>query len=243
MTKDEAIKLKKFCKKIDINIEDLELLKTALTHRSYLNEYRKGNIGHNERLEFLGDAVLELLVSRYLFDNYADKPEGELTSFRAATVRTESLYEESKRLRFGDYIFMSKGEDRTGGRSRPYILANTFEAIIGCIYLDQGLNATKKFLVKELFYKIAKIVEQRLDIDSKSKLQEISQEILKETPIYEVISSTGPDHAKVFTTKVLIKEKDFGHGKGISKQEAEQNAASSSLNNWKKLIAKYFSID
>ncbi|MFC1780089.1 ribonuclease III [Patescibacteria group bacterium] len=243
MTKDEAIKLKEFYKMINIKIKNLELLKMALTHRSFLNEYKRGNIEHNERLEFLGDAVLELLVSRYLFDNYPDKPEGELTSFRAATVRTESLYEEAKRLNFGKYIFMSKGEDRTGGRSRPYILANTFEAIVGCIYLDQGLTATKKFLEKELFYKIANIVDQRLDIDNKSKLQEIAQEVLKETPTYEVLSSTGPDHSKIFKIKVLIKEKDFGHGKGASKQDAEQNAASSGLCNWKKLIAKHFGID
>lgn len=243
MTKDEATKLKQFCKKIGVKIKNLELFKTALTHRSFLNENRKVTIEHNERLEFLGDAVLELLVSRYLFENYPPKSEGELTSFRAATVRTESLFEEAKKLDLGKYIFMSKGEEKTGGRERPYILANTFEAIIGAIFLDQGIAVTRKFLAKYLYYKIAKIIQNRLDIDNKSKLQEISQEILKETPVYEILKSTGPDHEKKFTTRVIIKEKDFGHGIGQSKQVAEQNAARSALENWKFLIAKYFNLD
>lgn len=243
MTKDEAKKLKEFSRKIKVKIKDLELLKTALTHRSYINEYKKGRLEHNERLEFLGDAVLEVLVSKHLFDNYPNRNEGDLTSFRAAIVRTESLYEESKKLNIGKYIFMSKGEEKTGGRERPYILANTFEAIIGAIYLDQGLTITRKFLERDLYYKIPEIIENRLDIDNKSKLQEISQEILRETPTYEILKSIGPDHAKKFTTRVLIKEKDFGHGKGASKQESEQDAAKSALENWKELIAKYFDID
>ena len=243
MTKEDAQKLKKFCKVIDVNIKNLELLKTALTHRSYLNEHRRTHLGHNERLEFLGDAVLELLVSKHLYDKYPIKTEGELTSFRAATVRTESLCEEAKKLHYGKHIFMSKGEEQTGGRERPYILANTFEAVVGAIYLDQGIAATYKFLRRVLFYKIPNIIKKRLDIDNKSKLQEISQEILKETPTYKILSSEGPDHAKKFTTQVLLKDKDFGHGKGMSKQQAEQNAAQSALKNWKSLIAKYFGID
>ncbi|MDD3647605.1 MAG: ribonuclease III [Candidatus Dojkabacteria bacterium] len=243
MTKSDAEKLKGFCKIIRIDISDLELLKVALTHRSFVNEYRKGKLEHNEKLEFLGDAVLELLVSKYLFDNYPAKAEGELTSFRAATVRTESLFEESERLGYGKFLFMSKGEENTGGRTRPYILANTFEAIIGAIYLDKGLEVVRKFLKRELFYKIPEIVEKRLDIDSKSKLQEISQEVVKETPVYEVVDATGPDHAKKFTARVLIKAKDFGKGSGLSKQEAEQNAAESAIKNWKELLAKYFDID
>jgi len=243
MTKLEANRLKKFCSMINIEFKDLELLKVALTHRSYCNEFKKGKIQHNERLEFLGDAALELLVSRYLFSRYTKRAEGELTSFRAATVRTESLSDEAKKLSIGEYIFMSRGEERTGGRNRPYILANTFEAIVGALYLDQGLQPTDKFLKRVLFYKISDIVKNRLDIDNKSKLQEISQEILKDTPVYEIVRSVGPDHAKVFTVKVLIKQKNFGTGKGQNKQEAEQNAASEALNNWKKHIAKYFGID
>lgn len=243
MTKKETEKLKEFCNNLKVKIKDLEILKIALTHRSYINEHKRGNLTHNERLEFLGDAVLELLISIYLYDKYPKRTEGDLTSFRAAIVRTQSLYEESKRLKFGDFIFMSKGEEQTGGRERPYILANTFEAILGAIYIDQGTPIVKKFLERELFYKMPDIVEKRLDIDNKSKLQEIAQEILREAPIYEILDSIGPDHAKTFTSKVLIKEKDFGHGKGLSKQEAEQNAAKDALENWKSLIAKHFGID
>ncbi|MBN2015756.1 ribonuclease III [Candidatus Dojkabacteria bacterium] len=243
MTKKEASRLKVLSKRLKVSVKDLELLKKALTHRSFVNEYKKGGIEHNERLEFLGDAVLELLVSKYLFETYPDRTEGDLTSFRAATVRTESLSEEAKKLEIGDYIYMSKGEEQTGGRKRPYILANTFEAVLGAMYLDQGLPVVQKFLARELFYKISEIVDKRLDIDSKSKLQEISQEILRETPIYEIIRTTGPDHAKIFTAKVLIKDKDFGQGKGASKQEAHQNAATNALDNWKDLIAEHFGID
>lgn len=245
MTKNDADKLRKFSEIIKIKVKNFELLKTSLTHKSYINEHKKERIHleHNERLEFLGDAVLELLVSRYLYENYPSRAEGELTSFRAATVRTESLFHEALKLNIGKYIYMSKGEEQTGGRKRPYILANTFEAIIGCIYLDQNLNIVNKFLEKELFYKIPKIVKKRLYIDNKSKLQEISQEILRETPIYQVVDSEGPDHKKVFTSKVVIKNKDFGTGKGPNKQEAEQNAALKALDCWKKLIAEYFGID
>ncbi|MBU0976773.1 ribonuclease III [Patescibacteria group bacterium] len=243
MTKSEAEKLKKFCQITKITVKKLELLKVALTHRSYVNEHRTGRPEHNEKLEFLGDAVLELLVSRHLFDNYPDKAEGELTSFRAATVRTESLFEEAQRLNYGRFIFMSKGEENTGGRERPYILANTFEAVIGAVYLDLGLDVVKKFLKRELFYKIPEIVEKRLDIDGKSKLQEISQEVVKETPQYEVLEAAGPDHAKEFTARVLVKGKDFGKGTGNSKQDAEQKAAENAIKNWKELIAEYFNID
>ncbi len=243
MKKSKPDKLKKFCDEIGYKIKNPKLLKTALTHRSYLNEHRKKNIEHNERFEFLGDAVLELIVSKYLFDNYPNRTEGDLTSFRAALVRTQSLYEEAKRLNYGKYIFMSKGEEQTGGRERPYILANTFESVIGALYLDQGVSVVRKFLKKNLFYKIPEIVDKRLDIDSKSKLQEIAQEMIKETPIYEILNSKGPDHEKIFTSKVMIKNKDFGHGKGSSKQEAEQNAAQNALDNWKSLIAEHFGID
>ena len=243
MTKKETKHLKTFCKQIRVSIIDLDLLKIALTHRSYINENRKTDLKHNERLEFLGDAVLELLVSQHLFKTYPGKDEGELTSFRAATVRTESLYEEAKKLKMGDYIYMSKGEEQTGGRTRPYILANTFEAVTGAIYIDRGLAETEKFLKRDLYYKIPEIIEKRLDIDSKSKLQEVAQEILKETPTYKIIDSTGPDHAKHFISQVQLKTKPFGKGKGLNKQEAEQNAAEDALTNWKELVSTYFGID
>lgn len=242
MPRDESELLLDLCKRLRIEFTNISLLKKALIHRSYLNEHPKLR-EHNERLEFLGDAVIELLVSKYLFKHYPDRPEGELTSFRAATVRTESLSDEAKRLELGKYLFMSKGEEKTGGRTRSYILANTFEAVVGAIYLDQGLTKTEKFLRRVLYGKITEIVDNRLDIDAKSKVQEIAQEVLRETPTYEVISAEGPDHAKTFTTKILIKEKDFGHGTGTTKQEAEQNAAQSAIDHWKELIAQHFGID
>lgn len=243
MNAREIRKLEDFCRIIDVEFKNLDLLKEALTHRSYLNEKLRKKLQNNEKLEFLGDAVLELLVSKFLFDQYPNKNEGELTSFRAATVRTESLYEEAERLNFGKYLYMSKGEENTGGRKRPYILANAFEAILGAIYLDNGIQKSRRFLKRELFYKINKIVENRLDIDNKSKLQELSQDILKETPAYKVIKSSGPDHDKKFTTKVQIRSKVFGQGSGKSKQAAEQKAADSALKNWKKYSSKYFGID
>jgi len=239
----EKLNIEQVSNILGIEFKDYNLIKTALTHRSYLNEYKNKNLKHNERLEFLGDAVLELIVSRHLYSKHPNMAEGELTSFRSAIVRTESLAEEMLKLNIGEYIFMSKGEEQTGGKTRPYILANTFEAITGAIYLDAGLTVTEKFLNKFLFYKIPKIIRNRLDIDSKSHLQEISQEVLKETPQYEIIKAEGPDHSKSFTSKVLLKDKDFGHGIGASKQEAEQKAAKQALKNWKEKISEYFNID
>lgn len=243
LKEDEKERLEEFCDHTGIKLDDLSLLKVALTHRSYINEKGNNYSEHNERLEFLGDAVLELLVSKYLFDQYPDKPEGELTSFRAATVRTESLASEAQRLGYGQFLYMSKGEARTGGRTRPYILANTFESVVGALYLDQGIKVVKKFLEKELFYKIDEIVVKRLDIDSKSKLQELAQEILRDTPVYEIVDSTGPDHLKIFKSQVKIKGEVFGTGKGSSKQQSEQNAATNALENWKELLAEHFYID
>lgn len=228
-----------FMTKIGVTFSNTDLLREALTHRSYLNESEEKGIDHNERLEFLGDAVLELITTEYLFELYPDRPEGELTSFRAALVRTESLATEAKSLNYGDFILMSKGEEATGGRKRQYILANTFEAVLGAIYLDQGLPVCRTFLERVLLPKTAEIVEKRLDIDPKSKLQEIAQEELRHTPSYSLIFEEGPDHDKIFTMAVVINDSQFGEGKGKSKQEAEQNAANSALANWAKLVEKY----
>ncbi len=236
---EEVTKLKTVADRLELNFQNLDLLKEALTHRSYLNEMRSSSLQHNERLEFLGDAVLELLSTKFLFTKYPDRPEGDLTSFRAALVRTESLAEASISLGFGDDIYMSKGEAATGGRTRPYILANTFEAVLGAIFLDQGLDACQKLLDRIILPKIDAIVADRLDIDSKSKLQEIAQEMLKHTPTYQVISESGPDHDKVFTMSVMIGKESFGKGEGKSKQEAEQNAAQAALTNWDELYQKY----
>lgn len=225
--------------KIKVNFRNPELLKQALTHRSFINEVREAKPHHNEKLEFLGDAVLELLVTQKLYDEYPERSEGELTSFRAATVKTESLAESAAEISLGEYILMSRGEESTGGRRRPYILANTFEALIGAIYLDLGLSTANNFLEEFLFKKIPTIVEQRLDIDNKSRLQEISQDQLNITPVYEFVSAVGPDHNKTFTMAVYINGKKFGVGKGKSKQEAEQQAANDAVNNWESLIKDY----
>jgi ribonuclease III len=204
--------------------KNIEFFKEAFTHRSYGKD-------HNERLEFLGDAVLELVVTELLFDQYKDMSEGELTSFRAALVRTQSLSDEALRLNLGDLIRMSKGEEMTGGRARQYILADVFEALIGAIYLDRGYETAKKFIRDNLYYKINEIVKSRSDIDSKSKLQELSQEKFKETPYYKVIKEEGPDHDKTFTVVVVIGEKEYSLGEGKSKQTAEQEAAAKTLEN------------
>ncbi len=213
---------------IGISFNNPLLLKTALTHCSYINEHKSTN-EHNERLEFLGDAVLELIVSDYLFREYPKRPEGELTSFRAALVRTESLAHTAKELNIGKYLLLSKGEERTGGREKEYLLANAYEAIIGAIYLDQGYSESKHFVLNSLTGKLSNIIKKRLDIDSKTKIQEISQEKYKITPVYEVISEVGPDHEKTFTVVVKIDEKIIGEGIGPSKQKAEEMAAAEGL--------------
>ena len=226
-------------KKLNYEIKD-ELLTEALTHRSYINELKDPSIHHNERLEFMGDAVLELVVTEFLFNKYPEEPEGVLTSYRAALVKTESSAEESRRLGIGEHILMSKGEEQTGGRDRTYILANTFEAIIGALYLSTGYEDCVKFINENICYKIDKIAENRSDIDAKSRLQEMSQERTKITPIYELLGASGPDHDKYFDMKVNIGEFEFGRGSGKSKQEAQQKAAEQALENWENLYRKYF---
>jgi len=216
--------LKEISKNLELgDIKDYKIFEEAFTHRSYSRN-------HNERLEFLGDAVLELVITELLFQDYPDKTEGELTSFRAAIVKTESLSDEATRLKLGEYINMSRGEEATGGRSRQYILADIFESLIGAIYIDMGYESAKKFIIKNLYYKMADIVEKRLDIDAKSRLQEYIQEKFKETPYYKVIREEGPDHDKVFTVITVIGEKEYETGSGKSKQIAEQVAARETLN-------------
>jgi len=225
-------------KKLGITFKDKDLLTTALTHRSYLNENYDTHLSNNERLEFLGDAVLELITTEYLFKTYPERAEGELTSFRSALVKTASLSETAFELTIGDYIYMSRGEEVTGGRKRPYILANTFESLLGAIYLDQGYEVARKFVIEKLVPKISQIIENRLDIDPKSKLQEVSQEVLNYTPVYELVSADGPDHDKEFVMAVKITNRIFGQGKGKSKQEAEQNAAQAALDHWQELVSQ-----
>lgn len=204
-------------------------LLSAITHRSYLNEHRSATQEHNERLEFLGDAVLELVVTDYLYKKYPEKPEGELTAVRAALVNTVSLAESAQKLNLGDFLLMSKGEAKDTGRARQYILANAFEACIGAIYLDQTYTAAEKFIAEQLFPKTDKIVEKQLWQDAKSRFQELAQEKVSVTPSYEMLSQEGPDHDRNFTIGVYLRNEKVAEGQGRSKQEAEQDAAEKAI--------------
>lgn len=200
-------------------------LLSAITHRSYLNEHREAKQEHNERLEFLGDAVLELVVTDFLFHKYPEKPEGDLTAIRSALVNTISLADASTKLGVNDYLLMSKGEAKDTGRARQYILANAFEAFIGALYVDQGYNVAQKFVAEQLFEKTELIVEKKLWQDAKSRLQELAQEHSSVTPTYSTIGQEGPDHDRIFTVGVFLGKEKAGEGKGRAKQEAEQEAA------------------
>ena len=215
--------------KIGYPFNDKRLLETAFTHRSYLNENRASGREHNERLEFLGDAVLELIVTRFLYEKFPQKPEGELTAYRAALVNTQSISEAASKLGMNAYLLLSRGEARDTGRARQIILANAFEALIGAIYLDSGYAAARAFIDAQLFHKTDEVVSKRLWQDAKSALQEKAQEVEGVTPHYEVIRETGPDHDKHFIVGVYVKDTLLAQGDGKSKQEAEQSAAREAL--------------
>ncbi len=218
-----------FEKEIGVSFIDAALLRQAFTHRSYLNEHRSEGGGHNERLEFLGDAVLELVSTHFLYEKYPDKPEGDLTAFRASLVNAITLSEVASALGMNDYLLLSRGEAKDNGRARQMLLANAFEALIGAIYLDQGYDAAKVFIENNLFPKIDEIVKKRLWQDPKSTLQEKIQEAEGSTPHYTVLKETGPDHDKHFTVGVYAKDMLLAQGDGKSKQEAEQTAARAAL--------------
>jgi ribonuclease III len=212
-----------------IIFKDKNLLREAFTHRSYLNENRNFEYSHNERLEFLGDAVLELVVTEYLYEKYPDNNEGDLTAYRASLVNAVILSEVAQKISVNDFLLLSKGESKDTGKARQYILANAMESIIGAIYLDQGYEAAKYFIAKNLFYLIEKIVEEKTWIDAKSKFQEKAQEKEGLTPMYKSIKEEGPDHNKEFTIGVYLDETLIAQGSGKSKQEAEQEAAKKAL--------------
>lgn len=220
---------KTFETKIGHHFKDKQLLESAFTHRSFLNENRAVGREHNERLEFLGDAVLELVVTEFLYVKYPDKPEGDLTAYRAALVNTVSIADAATKLEMNDYLMLSRGEARDTGRARQIILANAFEALIGALYLDSGYDVAQKFIADQLFHKTEDVVSKRLWQDSKSKLQEIAQEKDGITPTYQVMSQTGPDHDKVFLVGAFIGQERLATGEGRSKQEAEQDAAQKAL--------------
>lgn len=217
-------------KNIGVEFTNKNLLEIAVTHRSFLNENRSVP-EHNERLEFLGDAVLELIVSDFLYRKYPDRAEGELTSFRSALVRTDSLAQTSRSLGLGDHLRLSRGEEESGGKDKDYLLANTFEAVLGAIYIDKGYEVCNKFVERVLLPNIEDIVKNRLDIDNKTRIQELAQSVYKSTPIYEVINEVGPDHDKTFTVVVKIDNRVFGEGTGSSKQRAEEQAAKVGIEN------------
>lgn len=211
---------------IDIGIpfSNPALLEEAFTHKSYLNEDRNVKFS-NERLEFLGDSVLQLLTSNELFRRFPEYPEGKLTSLRSALVRTATIGKIAQKLGWGKYLRLGKGEETSGGRENLSLLADTFEAVLGAIYLDAGLTSVQKFLADNLFPLITELEKEENFYDFKSKLQEIAQQKFKVAPVYKVIGQSGPDHHKTFSVAVFCREEKLGEGLGYSKQEAEQQAA------------------
>lgn len=222
--------LEKFQQKIKYSFNRPELLNIALTHSSYANEYKKQNIKHNERLEFLGDSVLSVVVSDYIFNKFPNYPEGDLTKLRATIVCEPSLGEAAQQLQLGKYLLLGKGEDITGGRNRISILSDTFEAVIGAIYLDGKLNKSKEFILDNLTDIIHKAVAGNLFIDYKTELQEMLQKTTKNKINYIVMDEKGPDHNKTFYVAVKVGDKLLGEGNGKSKKEAEQESAKTALN-------------
>ena len=214
--------------KININFKNRDLLQIALTHRSYLNENRSYALPHNERLEFLGDAVLEVITTEYLYRNF-ENPEGELTNLRSSLVNYRLLSEIAREIGLEDFILLSRGETKDTGRARQVILANAIEALIGAIYLDQGLDKAKDFIDAFILVKLPAILKEQTYLDPKSSLQEIVQEKMSITPNYKVISESGPDHAKTFVVGVYIDDRLIGQGTGPSKQDAEVEAAKKAL--------------
>jgi ribonuclease-3 len=219
--------------KLGADFANIDLLMVAFTHRSYLNEHKKTGTEHNERLEFLGDAVLELVVTEYLYSNYTE-PEGVLTNWRSSLVRTESISAAASRTGFGPLLRLSRGERRGTDRARMQILANTFEAVTGALYLDQGYDAAKQFIYQSLLPTFDNILQTGSWLDAKSQLQELSQNHESMTPIYKVIDEVGPDHEKIFTIGVYIGSELRGTGTGLSKQAGQQQAAEQALGRYQK---------
>lgn len=228
------IDFSEFEKKTGIFFKNKDLLKQAFIHRSYINENLKVGLSHNERLEFLGDAVLELIVTDFLYKKYPSHPEGDLTSFRSALVNAVTISESAISLGMDQFLLLSKGESKDKGKARQYILANTYEAYLGALYLDQGYKISEEFVSFSLLPKTEEIVEKKLWKDAKSFVQEKSQEIFAVTPSYKVLHESGPDHDKFFTVGIFFGVELIAEGKGKSKQEAEQKAAENALKikNW-----------
>ena len=222
--------IKNLEKNIGIVFKNKDLLQQALVHRSYINEHPDFNIGHNERLEFLGDAVLEIIVTEYLYINFPDKPEGDLTNWRASLVNSKMLYKIADKLNFENFLLLSKGESKDkNSKARQYILADSVEAVIGAIYLDQGFEIAKDFILKNVVVDLKDILKNKTYVDAKSRFQEMSQEIVGITPSYKVIKEEGPDHAKKFTVGLYLNDELVAVSEGSSKQEAQTKAAEEGL--------------
>lgn len=232
MQQHDINKYIQFAKEVlEVDFNKIDLLITAFTHRSYLNEHRKTAHEHNERLEFLGDAVLELIVTEYLYKNF-EEPEGILTNWRSSLVRTESISAAADKFNFEPLLRLSRGERRGSERARGQILANSYEAVVGALYLDQGYEASKKFIQKSILATFKDILESGSWMDPKSHLQEVAQNREGHTPIYKVLSEEGPDHDKIFTIGVFIGDKLKGKGQGPSKQIGQQKAARQALSSY-----------
>jgi ribonuclease-3 len=216
---------------LNIKIKNPSIIKNAFIHKSYLNEIND-KINSNERLEFLGDSVLSYLVSNYLYDKFPELEEGSLTNLRASLVKTSTLATISKELKLGDYLFLSKGEEESGGRNNTSILADVFESFLGAIYLDQGIGIVKKILKKYLYTMLDKIIKEKLYKDPKSTLQEKVQTTIKSPPIYKLLEQSGPDHSKNFKIGVYVQNKLYGIGYGKNKHQAETEAAKNALEKW-----------
>jgi len=228
------IQFSDFEKNTKITFKDKNLLKQAFIHRSFINENPGSNLSHNERLEFLGDAVLELVVTDFLYKKYPNYTEGELTAIRSALVNAIIISEVALKIGMNDFLLLSKGEAKDNGKARQYILANTFEAYVGAVYLDQGYDVVNKFVTNSLLPHTEEIVAKKLWRDAKSLVQEKAQEFVGVTPAYKVLHESGPDHDKHFTVGILFGSSLIAEGKGKSKQEAEQKAAEMALKvkNW-----------
>lgn len=231
--------LLRLCEQLKVKFRRLDLLNTALTHPSYCAEFNQGNLPSNQRLEFLGDAVLALIVSEYLYQTYPEMDEGQLTRIKAISVSEPVLHSVAKKLGLGQYLLLGKGEERTGGRDRPSVLADAFEALVGAMFLDKGLKTTTEFVLRHLKSRIKMIERDRLILDFKSRLQELTQSRYHLVPTYHLIQTIGPDHAKTFVSEVRLQGITIGRGRGHSKKEAEQEAARAAL---RKLLKSNFQL-
>ncbi len=220
---------------IKFKFKNLNLLKSAFVHRSYINEHPSFELDHNERLEFLGDAVLELVVTEYLYNNFPN-PEGDLTNWRASLVNAKTLASIGQELNLESALYLSKGEQKDTGKARQFILANVMESLIGAIYLDQGWDPAQKFITTFILCKLPEILEKKLYLDPKSNFQEIAQEKTGITPTYQILNEFGPDHEKTFEVGIYLKNELITRGTGSSKQEAQEDAAKKALKlpKWKK---------